>query len=70
MSEITGYTLTVYRGARAGLVRTYQPSQRNAARRFADRLDNEYGAICASVRPVFCQSPRGWDVAETSVEVA
>ncbi len=53
MLQITGYELKVNRGARAGLTRTYKPAQRTAARRFADRLDLEYGAICASVRPIF-----------------
>jgi hypothetical protein len=53
MRTITGYQLTVHRGARAGMVRTYGPDKGTQARRFADRLDNEYGAICASVRPVF-----------------
>lgn len=52
MLQITGYRLTVTRGARAGLVRDYTVTQRTAARRFADRLDQEYGAICASVRPL------------------
>jgi hypothetical protein len=51
--EIRHYELRVTRGARAGLVRVYGYSQRHAARRFADKLDREYGAICASVRPVF-----------------
>jgi hypothetical protein len=53
MSKIIGYRLTVSRGARTGLVREYGQAQRNAARRFADRLDQEYGAICASVSPIF-----------------
>lgn len=56
--EISHYELKVNRGARAGLVRTYQPSQRIRARRFADRLDNEYGAICCSVRPVFAPAAK------------
>lgn len=51
--DIRHYVLTVHRGARAGLTRTYGYAQRTAARRFADKLDLEYGAICASVRPVF-----------------
>lgn len=51
--EIRHYELVVHRGARAGLRKTYGYSQRTAARRFADKLDREYGAICASVRPVF-----------------
>lgn len=53
MSQITGYRLTVHRGARAGMVRTYAPAQRTRARRFADRLDLEYGAICCGLSPVF-----------------
>lgn len=53
MRTIIAYELKVHRGARAGLVRRYEPSQRNAARRFADRLDLEYSAICASVQPIF-----------------
>lgn len=53
MTNIIGYELKVYRGARAGLVKTYAVGQRTFARRFADRMDNEYGAICASVRPIF-----------------
>lgn len=53
MRDIIGYRLTVNRGARAGLVREYEPAQRTRARRFADRLDNDYGAICASVQPIF-----------------
>lgn len=55
MLQISGYELTVKRGARAGLVRHYLPEQRVAARRFADKLDREYGAICASVRPIFAE---------------
>lgn len=53
---VTGYRLTVKRGARAGLVREYAAGKRIAARRFADRLDNEYGAICASVQPIYQQA--------------
>lgn len=53
---IIGYKLTVNRGARAGLVREYGPENRKAARRFADKLDNEYGAICASVRPIYAET--------------
>jgi hypothetical protein len=55
MQAIIAYELTVQRGARAGLVRRYEPAQRVRARRFADKLDLEYGAICASVRPVFSE---------------
>lgn len=53
MLHIVGYELVVTRGARAGLKRQYRKAQRIAARRFADKLDLEYGAICASVRPIF-----------------
>lgn len=53
MRNIVGYSLIVSRGPRAGLTRTYKPAQRVRARRFADRLDMEYGAICASVHPIF-----------------
>jgi hypothetical protein len=53
MQDIISYQLIVHRGARAGLSRQYAPNQRTRARRFADRLDMEYGAICCSVRPVF-----------------
>lgn len=56
MRAITGYRLTVHRGARAGMVREYQPEQRTRARRFADRLDLEYGAICCGVAPIFGES--------------
>lgn len=52
---ITSYTLTVRRGPRAGLVRHYAPAQGTKARRFADRLDLKYGAICASVCPNFTE---------------
>lgn len=55
MPHIIGYVLTVNRGARAGLTRHYDAGQGTRARRFADRLDNEYGAICASVRPIFAE---------------
>lgn len=58
MLQITGYRLTVHRGARAGLVREYTPAQRTRARRFADRLDLEYGAICASVAPIMSEPVR------------
>jgi hypothetical protein len=51
--QITGYQLTVSHGLRAGLVRLYSADGRNAACRFADRLDQEYGAICASVSTIF-----------------
>lgn len=51
--QIIHYQLTVHRGARAGLTKAYGYSQRIAARRFADKLDREYGAICCSVRPIF-----------------
>ncbi len=51
--QITGYKLTVSRGARAGLERTYAAADRKCARRFADRLDMEYGAICARLSPIF-----------------
>lgn len=54
--EICHYELRVNRGARAGLVKTYGYSQLTTARRFADKLDREYGAICASVRPVFVEN--------------
>lgn len=53
MRSIIGYTVTVHRGARAGTVKHYKPGQRTMARRFADRMDNDYGAICASCQPVF-----------------
>jgi hypothetical protein len=56
--QIIGYELTVKRGERAGLVRRYGPDQGTRARRFADRLDNEYGAICASVRPIFAAATK------------
>ncbi len=67
MQSITGYTLKVTRGARAGLVKHYGPASasRRLARRFADKLDLEYGAICCSLSPVF-EAPKGWDVAETA----
>lgn len=55
MRIITGYTLTVKRGARAGLVRHYAEHKRVAARRFADKLDLEYGAICCTVSPIFAE---------------
>lgn len=54
---ITGYELKVSRGAQAGLVKQYLPHQRIQATRFADKLDNEYGAICASVNPIFIVVP-------------
>lgn len=60
MRDIIGYTLTVKRGARAGMTREYLPTNaggldmaRRSAHRFADKLDNEYGAICASVQPIW-----------------
>lgn len=53
MTQITGYRLTVHRGARAGLVRDYLPANRTRARRYADRLDLEYGAICCGLSPIF-----------------
>lgn len=53
MRAITGYRLTVQRGARAGLVKQYGIGKRQAARSFANRLDLEYGAICASVQPIW-----------------
>ncbi len=70
MLSIIGYTLTVKRGARAGLVKNYGPGKRAAARNFADQLDLEYGAICAHVAPVWDDSsvPKGWAFAETSTE--
>lgn len=63
MQSIQGYRLTVKRGARAGLVREYLPTAvdgldraRRDAHRFADKLDNDYGAICASVQPLFADA--------------
>lgn len=56
MREIVGYSLIVHRGARAGLTKEYKAGQGTRARRFADKLDMEYGAICASVHPVFAGS--------------
>lgn len=53
MRNITGYRLTVRAGRLAGTVREYGPNAGTRARRFADRLDNEYGAICATVSPLF-----------------
>lgn len=53
MLSIVGYTLIVRRGARAGLTKEYKAGQGAIARRFADKLDREYGAMCASVHPVF-----------------
>jgi hypothetical protein len=52
-NPVQGYELKVHRGARAGEVHHYSPKQRTRARRFADRLDQEYGAICCTVRPIF-----------------
>lgn len=54
--EIIGYELKVARGEKAGRTYKYEPAQRIRARRFADRLDNEYGAICCSVRPIFANA--------------
>lgn len=51
--SISHYELHVSRGRLAGTVRRYEYANRTRARRFADRLDMEYGAICCSVRPVF-----------------
>lgn len=42
------YEVHVTAGARKGQVRAY--ATRKAASRAADRLDLEYGAICAQVR--------------------
>lgn len=53
MRDIIGYRLTVRRGARAGMTRDYAANKGAAARRFADKLDREYGAICANVQPLF-----------------
>lgn len=50
---IKGYELRVHRGRLAGTIREYAYSQRGRIRRYADRLDQEYGAICCSVRIVF-----------------
>ena len=51
--SVTGYRLTVQRGARAGLRREYGPSARKAAQRLADQINREYGAHCADVSPIF-----------------
>ena len=40
----------VFAGARKGLVKEYTSLSR--ARRFADKLDLEYGSICCAVRYV------------------
>lgn len=55
MRHITGYRMTVHRGAKAGQVREYQPGQRVRATRAADRIDSEYGAIAASVQPIWAE---------------
>lgn len=55
-SELVGWTLTVFAGARKGLVKAYGPEGRKSARRFADKLDLEYGANCCSVQPIAWQS--------------
>lgn len=57
MLQVTAYRLTVQRGARAGMVRDYPATSRTKAQRFADKLDQEYGAICASVRPIMGELP-------------
>ncbi len=50
---VSHYELHVRAGRLAGTVRRYEWAQRTRARRFADKLDLEYGAICCTVRPVF-----------------
>lgn len=51
--QLLGYELVVSRGARAGLRKKYGSDQAPAARRFANKLDLEYGAICATVSPIY-----------------
>ncbi len=47
----SGYVLRVWRGAKAGATRVYKSAA--PARRAADRLDLEYGAVCCTVSPVW-----------------
>lgn len=53
MRDIIGYTVTVHRGECAGKVYKYGPKNKIRARRMADKVDQEYGAIAASCNPVF-----------------